>query len=70
MAGSKERQDEEKGWTPQEKARGAPLGEAGEAGAAGAAEPKGRPSDDRAETESAAAEVQQSPAPGTRDRKP
>lgn len=71
MAGNKERQDREKGWTPQEKARGAPFGKPGDnASTAGTDGPKAKPSSDRAETESAAAEIQQSAEPGTAPRKP
>ncbi|MBV1797473.1 hypothetical protein [Siccirubricoccus sp. G192] len=49
------------GWTEQEKARGTPQGES--AGAAGEAEPKGRPTDDRAATEQAAAKTEQDSKP-------
>lgn len=57
----------DQGWTPEEKSQGAPSdiaqGVAGaegadEAGTAGAAIPAGRPSDDRAATEQAAAEIE------------
>ncbi|MBX6740533.1 MAG: hypothetical protein IRY87_00625 [Acetobacteraceae bacterium] len=65
MAGDRERQDKDQGWTRQEKARGAPRADTGNADAAGAAEPKAKPSSDRAETEGAVARIQQSTEPGT-----
>jgi len=49
------------GWTEQEKSGGTPQGES--AGAAGEAEPKGRPTDERAATEQAAAKTEQDPKP-------
>ena len=57
----------EPGWTEQEKGPDA-SGLAGEApdhaaGEAGDAKPKGRPSDDREQTESAAAETVRNPRP-------
>lgn len=65
MAGNRERQDKDPGWTRQEKTRGAPCADTGNAGAAGAAGPQAKPSSDRAETEGAAARIQQSTEPGT-----
>ncbi len=50
-------------WKPAEKTRGAPV--RGDAGPAGEAAPKGRPSDDRARTEAAAAETERAPDPDT-----
>ena len=51
------------GWTPQEKGQGAPGG-GGSPGGAEEAEPKGRPTDDRAKTEEAAAETQKESGEG------
>jgi len=48
-------------WTEEEKVRGAPAG--GDTGAAGEAEPKAKPTDDRARTEAAAAETEHAPEP-------
>ncbi len=50
----------EEGWTPEQKGQGS-SGDAGggDPGEAGDAEPKGRPSDDRAATEAAAIKIEQ-----------
>jgi hypothetical protein len=55
----------EEGWTPEQKGQGSP-GEAGggNPGEAGEAKPKGRPSDDRAETEEAAMKIEQENSEG------
>ncbi len=47
----------QEGWTPEEKGRGAATGE--NTGAAGEADPKAKADDDRAETEAAAAKIEQ-----------
>lgn len=54
------------GWTQEEKAQGTPHGtpDAGQGNAAGDAAPTGRPSDDRAATEQAAAAIEQDTAAG------
>lgn len=54
------------GWTPEEKGQGAPGGPGGggRPGGAGDAEPKARPTDDRAKTEEAAAEIQKESGEG------
>jgi hypothetical protein len=55
----------EEGWTPEQKGQGS-AGDAGggDPGEAGDPEPKGRPSDDRAATESAAVEIEQGKSEG------
>lgn len=53
----------DEGWTPEEKGNGSPGGAESD-GNAGEAKSKGRPSDDRAKTEEAAAETEK---PGGED---
>lgn len=54
------------GWTPEEKGQGAPGGPGGggSAGEAGEPKSKGRPTDDRAKMEEAAAETQKESGEG------
>lgn len=56
----------EEGWTPEEKGRGSPggAGGGGNPGEAGDAKSKGRPSDDRAKMEEAAAETEKASGEG------
>ena len=56
----------EEGWTPEQKGQGSAggAGGGGHPGEAGDAEPKGRPSDDRAETEAAAMKIEQEKSEG------
>lgn len=55
----------DEGWKPEEKGLGTPAGPGGgDAGQAGEAEPKGRPSNGRMETEEAAAENQKQSGEG------
>jgi hypothetical protein len=56
----------EEGWTPEQKGKGSAggAGGGGDPGEAGDAEPKGRPSDDRAETEAAAMKIEKEKSEG------